>query len=52
MPNSKRKNFAKARDFNKLKSNFPEQPREPESIAVGETCIQELKEVQLHAPIT
>ena len=42
MPYSKRKNVEKARVFNNLKRNFPEQPREAESIAVGENCIQEL----------
>ena len=42
MPNSKRKNVEKARVFNNLKLNFPEQPREAETIAVGENCIQEL----------
>ena len=42
MQNSERTNVAKARVFNNLKRNFLEQPREVESIAVGENCIQEL----------
>ena len=42
MPNSKRKNVAKATVFNNLKRNFPEKPKEAESIAVRENCIQEL----------
>ena len=41
MPNSQYKNVPKARVFNNLKRNVPEQPRESESIAVGENCIQE-----------
>ena len=42
MPNSKRKNVAKARVFNNLKHNFPEQPTVPESIAVVETVFRNL----------
>ena len=32
----------KNKGLSQLKSNFPEQPKEAESIAVGEKCIQEL----------
>ena len=42
MTNSKRKNVAKEKVFNNLKSNLPEQPREAKSIATGGNCIQEL----------
>ena len=39
MPNSKRKNVAKARVFNILIRNFLEQPRVAEIITAGENCI-------------
>ena len=42
MSNSKCKNVAKARVFNILKRNFPGNPREAESIAVGETVFRNL----------
>ena len=38
MRNSEHKNAVEARVFNNLKRNFPEQPREAESIAVRENC--------------
>ena len=42
MPNSKRKNAAKARILNNLHLNLPEQPREAKSIPVREKLHSEL----------
>ena len=42
MPNSKRKNAAKAKILTNLQCNLPEQTRDSKRIPAGKNCIQNL----------